>query len=83
METAEEVNLGGRGGGDQLRGREGESHGLHETLAMYIVGYSFSVLYMQYYKNTNKCMKFVLHCYKNIQLWKLAYQTPILDIEQR
>ena len=43
--------MGGRGEkGDQLRGREGESHGLHETLPLYIVGYSFSVMYMQYYK---------------------------------
>ena len=30
--------------------RERQSHGLHETLAMYIVGYSFSVMYIQYHK---------------------------------
>ena len=45
LKGGEYVNLGGRG--NQLRGREGESHGLHEKLAMYnIVGYSFSVMYI-------------------------------------
>ena len=39
--------------GTQLRRREGKSHGLYETLAMYIVGYSFSVMYIQYYKQTS------------------------------